>query len=66
MAVAGNENIPNRAFKMHCGTILIRKLPAVPRTITESYSPYKLKQYVRNIRLKETTEMDLVLEGNEK
>lgn len=66
VAVAGNENIPNRAFKMHCGTILIRKLPAVPRTITESYSPYKLKQYVRNIILKETTEMDLLLEGNKK
>ncbi len=58
VAIAGNENIPTRSFKMHCGRILIHRLPAIPPETVQSMKPYPLKNHVHRILLEETVRMD--------
>lgn len=64
VAIAGNERIPTRRFKMHCGRILIHRLPAIPPETVQELKPYPLKNHVRRIIYEETVRMDRKL-GNE-
>ena len=63
MVIAGNENVPNRQFKMRPGRILMHRLPAVSRDFIRTSSAFKIKQTVRNIILEESRRMDLELDG---
>lgn len=63
MVIAGNENVPNRQFKMRPGRILMHRLPAVSRDFIRTSSAFKIKQTVRNIIFEESRRMDLELDG---
>ncbi len=62
VAVAGNEKIPTRDFRMHTGKIRIRKLRAIDPDIVRKMPPYQLKNHVREILLRETKKMDELLD----
>lgn len=62
IAVAGNEKVPDKRFRMYTGTILIRRLPAIPAEEVQSTALYPLKERVRRLLIEETREMDEVLE----
>ncbi len=63
VAVAGNEEIPDRKFRMKCGTILIRRLPQIPPETVRKMSPFLLKNHVRELLLAETSKMDSELDA---
>lgn len=63
VAVAGNENIPDRHFRMHPGMILIRKLAAIDPEFIREASTWRLKERVHEILASETQQMDAVLKG---
>jgi len=58
VAVSGNENCPDRRFRMSCGTIRIRKLAPVDRETVRNSPPFQLKNRVRALLLEETRNMD--------
>ncbi len=58
VAIAGNERIPTRSFKMHCGRILIHRLPAIPPETVQRLKPYPLKNHVHRVLYEETVRMD--------
>ena len=61
IAVAGNEKVPDRRFRMFTGKILIRRLPAISAEEVQSTALYPLKERVRRALIEETREMDEVL-----
>ena len=62
MVIAGNEEIPNRNFKMKAGKILMHRLPAIPQEIIRTYSAFKLKKMVHKIIFEESQLMDQELD----
>ncbi|MBO7146994.1 MAG: 1-acyl-sn-glycerol-3-phosphate acyltransferase [Lentisphaeria bacterium] len=62
VVIAGNEEIPNRQFKMKCGHILIRKLPPLDPEMLRSESAFVIKQKIRSIILEESMRMDAILD----
>lgn len=61
IAVAGNEKVPDRQFRMYTGKIIIRRLPAISAEEVQSTALYPLKERVRRALIEETREMDEVL-----
>lgn len=59
ICIVGNERIPTRDFVLHSGTISVRKLPAIRYDQYKDMSPFKLKNYVRDIIVKETARMEM-------
>ena len=66
VAVAGNEKVPDRKFRMHSGHILIHRLPSIPGDEVSSTALFPLKERVRNLLIAETGEMDKELEDERK
>lgn len=62
VVIAGNEEIPNRKFKMKPGRILMHRLPAIPQNFIREMSAFKLKQTVRQIIFEESQRMDQELD----
>jgi 1-acyl-sn-glycerol-3-phosphate acyltransferase len=62
LCITGNETIPDKKFIMHSGTIKVHKLPPLKWEDYKDLSPFKLKNKVHDIILKETEKMDN--EGN--
>lgn len=58
VAIAGNEKIPTRNFKMHCGRILIHRLSEIAPETVRTLPPYQLKNHVRQVLYEETVRMD--------
>lgn len=58
VAVSGNENCPDRNFKMSRGKIRIRKLAPIPLDVIRKTPPFQLKNMVRDILIRETGLMD--------
>ncbi|MBF0384396.1 MAG: 1-acyl-sn-glycerol-3-phosphate acyltransferase [Candidatus Omnitrophica bacterium] len=59
LCITGNEDKPLRgSFWLNPGTILIHKLPPVPYEEFKDFSPFKLKNYIRDIIERETKVMD--------
>ena len=63
MVIAGNEEIPNRHFKMKPGRILMHRLPSVPQEFIRGSSALKIKKHVREIIFAESRKMDEELES---
>ena len=61
IAVAGNEKVPDRQFRMFTGKIIIRRLPAISAEEVQATALYPLKERVRRALIEETREMDEVL-----
>ena len=61
IAVAGNEKVPDRQFRMFTGKIIIRRLPAISAEEVQSTALFPLKERVRRALIEETREMDEVL-----
>lgn len=51
--ITGNENIPDRDFVIHPGTITIYKLPSVQYETYKGWTAFKLKNHVRNLLAEE-------------
>ncbi len=64
VAIAGNEHIPDRNFRISTGRILVHKLPALDRKLTEEMNSYQLKRLVRRILQDETAKMDQELKNS--
>lgn len=62
MVIAGNEEIPNRKFRMKSGTILIHRLSAIPQELIQSSSALKIKKIVYQIIFEESQRMDQELD----
>lgn len=62
MVIAGNEEIPNRKFRMKPGKILMHRLPAIPREFVRESSAFKLKKTVHRIIFEESQRMDQELD----
>lgn len=58
VAVSGNENCPDRNFKMSRGNIKVRKLAPIPQDVIRNTPPFQLKNLVRDILIRETGLMD--------
>ena len=58
VAVSGNENCPDRNFRMSPGHIKVRKLAPIPQDIIRNTPPFQLKNLVRDILIRETGLMD--------
>ena len=58
VAIAGNEKIPDRKFRMSPGRILVRRLPRIPAETVRGMPLFKLKEMVRNRLMEETGRMD--------
>ena len=58
VAIAGNEKIPDRNFRMSPGRILVRRLPRIPAETVQATPLFKLKEMVRNRLMEETRKMD--------
>ncbi len=58
LCVIGNENIPTRDFILNSGTVKMKKLPAIYYDKYKDTTPFKLKNYVRNIIIEETARME--------
>ena len=58
LCVIGNENIPTRDFVLNPGRIKMKKLPAIFYEKYKDMTPFKLKNYVRNIIAEETVRME--------
>jgi 1-acyl-sn-glycerol-3-phosphate acyltransferase len=58
ICVTGNENIPTRDFVLYPGTVKMEKLPAIYYDQYKNMNSFKLKNYVRNIIVKETAHME--------
>lgn len=59
ICIIGNEKIPTRNFVIHSGTIFVKKLQAIRYEEYKGMSSYKLKNYVRDIIVKETARMEM-------
>ena len=66
VVIAGNENIPNRKFKMKPGKILVHRLSAIPQEIIRNFSVLKTKKIVHDIIFEESQKMDQELDGANK
>lgn len=66
VAIAGNENIPDLKFRMHCGTIKIRVLKSIPSEQVKSMKLYTLKNLVRERLTVETRLLDERLDNDER
>lgn len=66
VAIAGNENIPDLNFKLHCGRIKIKVLKSIPREQVKELSLFALKNLVRNRLIEETGLLDERLDNHEK
>ena len=62
VVIAGNEEIPNRNFKMKPGKVLVHRLAAVPQELIRASSAFKLKQTVHQIIFEESQRMDQELD----
>jgi len=62
IVVAGNEEIPNRHFRMKAGRILMHRLPAIPQELIRSSSVLKIKKTVHRIIFEESLNMDRELD----
>lgn len=62
VAVAGNEEIPDRAFRMKCGNVLISILPPVSPEEVRSLSPHRLKNLLHERISAECGRLDSELE----
>lgn len=62
MVIAGNEEIPNRHFRMKAGKILMHRLPAIPQELIRSSSVLKIKKTVHRIIFEESLNMDRELD----
>lgn len=62
IAIAGNEKVPDRQFRMYTGRILIRRLPAILPEEIQSTALFPLKERVRRLLMEETRKMDEILE----
>jgi len=59
LCITGNEDKPPRgSFWMNPGTILLHRLPTVRYEAFKDFSPFKLKNYIRDIIQRETKLMD--------
>lgn len=58
VAVAGNEKIPDRKFRMSPGRILVRRLPGIPAETVRATPLFTLKDMVRTKLMEETRQMD--------
>ena len=65
VAIAGNEKIPDRNFRMSSGRILVRRLPRIPAETVRDTPLFKLKEMVRNQLMEETRKMDEELSHHE-
>ena len=65
VAIAGNEKIPDRKFRMSPGRILVRRLPRVSPDTVRDTPLFKLKEMVRNRLMEETRKMDEELSHHE-
>ena len=65
VAIAGNENIPDLKFKLHCGRIKIRVLKSIPAQQVKEMPLFTLKNLVRNRLIEETRLLDERLDNNE-
>lgn len=66
VAIAGNENIPDLKFRMHCGTVRIKVLKSIPAEQVKSMKLYTLKNLVRERLAEECRLLDERLDKNEK
>lgn len=62
VSVAGNEKIPDRAFRMSRGTILVSILPPVPPEQVRTLSPHRLKNMLHDLISGEGERLDSQLE----
>jgi 1-acyl-sn-glycerol-3-phosphate acyltransferase len=62
MVIAGNENIPNRSFRMKPGRVLMHRLPAIPQDLIRNSSALKIKKTVHTIIFEESQRMDQELD----
>jgi 1-acyl-sn-glycerol-3-phosphate acyltransferase len=60
--IVGNEEIPNRKFKMKPGVVMMRRLPPIPAETVATVSHFKLKQMVHEIIRQESAAMDAELD----
>ena len=58
LCIVGNENIPTRDFVLNTGKIRVKKLSAICYDEYKDMTPFKLKNYVRDIIVKETASME--------
>ena len=58
VAIAGNEKIPDRRFRMSAGRILVRRLPRISEETVRDTPLFTLKEMVRNRLMEETKQMD--------
>ncbi len=65
VAIAGNENIPDRKFRMHRGTVLMKQLPAISAETVRNTALYTLKNQVRKQLEAATAELDNRLDDHE-
>ena len=65
VAIAGNEKIPDRKFRMSPGRILVRRLPRISAETVRDTPLFKLKEMVRNQLMEETRKMDEELSHHE-
>ena len=56
--IMGNEKIPDLNFIVHPGTIRIYKLPAVQPEQFEGWTPFKFKNYVRELMHSKMAELE--------
>ena len=66
VVIAGNEDIPNRNFRMKSGVILIHRLPAIPQNLIQASSVLKIKKIVHQIIWEESQRMDQELDMMQK
>lgn len=66
VVIAGNEEIPNRHFRMKPGSILIHRLPALPQELIQNSSALKIKKTVHQIIFEESLRMDQELDMKRK
>ncbi|OGV52673.1 MAG: hypothetical protein A2X49_16510 [Lentisphaerae bacterium GWF2_52_8] len=58
MIIIGTQDMPDRNFVMHPGTISIYKLPAVMPEVYKNWTAHKLKTHVRKIMAEEIEKRD--------
>jgi 1-acyl-sn-glycerol-3-phosphate acyltransferase len=58
VCITGNENIPTKNFVLNTGTIKMHKLPPILWDEYKDMSPFKLKNYIRNIIASEILKME--------
>ncbi len=56
--ILGNEKIPDLNFVVHPGTIRIYKLPAVQPELFADWTPFKFKNYVRELMQSKMAELE--------